>query len=276
LEVSTRSGRRLSVSTSSLGEEGQIILLTDQTETRKLQDQLSRNERLSAMGKMVSALAHQIRTPLSAAILYAGHLNDPDLDNERRVKFSEKCLSRLQHMERQIRDMLLFVKSELPLNDSISVIGFEKELRAAVDVLVAQNRVTVRWFNHCEYAILKCHKDALVSATTNLVNNAVQSSTDKVQIDVKFAHSENQCIEIAVKDNGSGMNAETLEKVQELFTTTKSHGTGLGLAVVRAVTRAHGGRFVLESHENIGTTAKLIIPVIASEHCQSEKHTFEV
>jgi len=134
LEVSTRTGRRLSVSTSSLGEEGQIILLTDQTNTRNLQDQLSRNERLSAMGKMVSALAHQIRTPLSAAILYAGHLTDADLDKERRTKFSQKCLSRLQHMERQIRDMLLFVKSELPLNDTVTIGALEDELKAALDV----------------------------------------------------------------------------------------------------------------------------------------------
>ena len=67
LEVSTRTGKRISVATSSMEQDGQIILLTDQTETRKLQQNLSRYERLSAMGKMVSALAHQIRTPLSAA-----------------------------------------------------------------------------------------------------------------------------------------------------------------------------------------------------------------
>ena len=74
-EVSMKSGRRVSISTRSLDQEvGQIILITDQTETRRLQDELSRGQRLSALGKTVSALAHQIRTPLSAATLYASHL----------------------------------------------------------------------------------------------------------------------------------------------------------------------------------------------------------
>ena len=75
-EISLRDGRRVSLLTRSLDDEpGQIILVTDQTETRRLQQHLSRHQRLSEMGRMVSSLAHQIRTPLSAAMLYAGHLD---------------------------------------------------------------------------------------------------------------------------------------------------------------------------------------------------------
>jgi len=64
-EVSNHQGKRISIATRSLDKDGQIILLTDQTETRQLQANLSRHERLSALGKMVSTLAHQVRTPLS-------------------------------------------------------------------------------------------------------------------------------------------------------------------------------------------------------------------
>src|SRR6187402_548134 len=98
-EVSLRDGRRISISTRNQGEDGQIILLTDQTETRRLQSQLSRHERLSAMGKMMSALAHQIRTPLSAAMLYAGHLCSNKLDEVKRQQFSEKICNRLNNIE---------------------------------------------------------------------------------------------------------------------------------------------------------------------------------
>ena len=70
-EISLKDGRRLSIATRSLhAEPGQLVLLTDLTETRRLQDQLSRHERLSALGRMVASLAHQIRTPLSAACCY--------------------------------------------------------------------------------------------------------------------------------------------------------------------------------------------------------------
>lgn len=78
-EISLKDGRRLSIATRSLdAEPGQLVLLNDLTETRHLQDQLARHERLSSLGRMVASLAHQIRTPLSAALIYASHLTDED------------------------------------------------------------------------------------------------------------------------------------------------------------------------------------------------------
>ena len=148
-EVSTRDGRRISISTRNLGVDGQIILLTDQTETRRLQGELSRHERLSALGKMMSALAHQIRTPLSAAMLYAGHLCNGKLDEERRQQFSEKIFNRLNNIERQVHDMLLFVKGELPLNDVISVSELHLALAEAMEVPLMTSESHCEWINNC-------------------------------------------------------------------------------------------------------------------------------
>jgi two-component system sensor histidine kinase FlrB len=91
------------------------LLLTDLTETRALQQRLSRHQRLSEMGRMMSSLAHQIRTPLSAAMLYAGHLCDSDLSQEQTRRFSYKLLDRLQHLEQQVKDMLIFVRGDVKL-----------------------------------------------------------------------------------------------------------------------------------------------------------------
>ncbi len=88
-EISLRDGRRLSIATRSLnGEPGQLILLNDLTDTRRLQEQLARHERLSALGRMVASLAHQIRTPLSAALLYAGHLSEQALPTDQQQRFA--------------------------------------------------------------------------------------------------------------------------------------------------------------------------------------------
>lgn len=263
LEVSTITGKRVSVSTSSLGQDGQIILLTDQTETRKLQAHLSRNERLSAMGKMVSALAHQIRTPLSAATLYAGHLCDETLEPPLQQKFAKKCLQRLQHMEKQVRDMMLFVKSELPLNDILSAQELESELVAASEVALQSANAVCKWENKAGQYSIKCHREALVSSIMNLINNAIQSADRQVNIRIQFSvDDQNLCV--SVKDNGDGMNADTLSSVQEMFTTTKSQGTGLGLAVMRSVAKAHGAQFELSSKAKRGTQATLTIPIIVS------------
>lgn len=265
LEVSTIAGRRVSVSTSSLEHDGQIVLLTDQTETRNLQAHLSRNERLSAMGKMVSALAHQIRTPLSAATLYVGHLCDDALAPDIHAKFANKALSRLQHMEKQVRDMMLFVKSELPLNDLVTVDQLEHELRAEAEVVLQSSKVSCEWQNTAGSYTVKCHKAALVSSLMNLVNNAVQSTESDVSLQISFATvlvNNSEMLDVCITDDGLGMSAQTLDKIQEMFTTTKPQGTGLGLAVVRSVAKAHGAELVLKSGEGRGTKASLLIPII--------------
>lgn len=268
LEVSTRSGKRISIATSSMGNDGQIILLTDQTETRKLQANLSRYERLSAMGKMVSALAHQIRTPLSAAMLYAGHLCNDNLALDKRKVFSHKLYGRLQHMEKQVRDMMLFVKSELPLNDVVSLSDLELGLREAAEVALATSNSACQWNNYFPTKKIKCHREALISALMNLVNNAIQASGETPRLTITItcvARDQREWIEISVIDQGQGIAPSAIQEAQELFVTTKAQGTGIGLSVVQSVARAHGGVFSLSSELGTGTEARIILPTI-KEH----------
>ncbi|WP_086932503.1 sensor histidine kinase [Agarilytica rhodophyticola] len=267
LEVSTRNGRRISIATSSLGNDGQIILLTDQTDTRKLQESLSHHEKLSAMGKMVSTLAHQIRTPLSAAMLYAGHLCNDTICNEKRDQFSHKLYGRLQHMEKQVRDMMLFVKSELPLNDVVSLADLELGLREAAEVALSTSNSRCQWHNQYPTKQVKCHREALISALMNLVNNSIQASgqSPKILIEMScISNGKNETAVIKVVDWGQGMAADILDNAQEIFVTTKAQGTGLGLSVVQSVMRAHGGTFRLLSQAGQGTEALIEIPVLTN------------
>lgn len=275
-EVSLHDGRRISIQTRNLGEDGQIILLTDQSETRRLQSELSRHERLSALGKMMGALAHQIRTPLSSAMLYAGHLCNGKLDDERRQQFSEKILGRLNNIERQIQDMLFYVKGELPLNDVISVAQLQAELADAMEVVLMTSESSCDWVINCREEYIQCNRDALVGALLNLVNNAIQAVERQAHLRIEFNSypkalnavvQQNPALEhetprlwIRVCDKGPGMSPELLNSVGDLFVTTKAQGTGLGLSVVQAVARAHHGKFLLQSTVGKGTCASLLIP----------------
>ena len=91
-------------------EPGQLIVITDLTETRQLQARVSHMQRLSSLGKMVASLAHQIRTPLSAAMLYASNLTRKGLGQEAQTQFANKLTDRLKELESQVNDMLLFAK----------------------------------------------------------------------------------------------------------------------------------------------------------------------
>lgn len=270
-EVSLKDGRRVSIQTRNLGEDGQIILLTDQTETRRLQSELSRHERLSALGKMMGALAHQIRTPLSSAMLYAGHLCSGKLDEPRRQEFSEKILGRLNNIERQIQDMLFYVKGELPLNDVLSVAQLQTELAEAMEVPLMTSESTCDWVIHSREQYIQCNREALIGALLNLVNNAIQAVGRKARLRIEFnlyPHAlndpafatETPQLWIRVCDQGPGIPPEMLNNVGDLFVTTKAQGTGLGLSVVKAVARAHRGKFLLQSTLGKGTCASVLLP----------------
>ncbi|NKB31533.1 MAG: GHKL domain-containing protein [Pseudomonadales bacterium] len=266
-EISLKSGKRVSLSTRSLGEEpGQVIVLNDLTETRQLQQQLSRSERLSAMGRMISSLAHQIRTPLSAALLYADKLSSSSASDYTTARCSGKILSGLQNIERQIKDMLIFARGESELSEQLSVSELVFQLKEAACDIPHPAALQILWqVEECD-ALITCNTDALTGAVTNLIENAVQAGADQQTIKININLDENNSdLIISVHDEGQGINEELLRRLEEPFVTTKTQGTGLGLAIVKSVVQAHGGSFQLKSREEQGVTAIIGLPLAAAD-----------
>ncbi|MBD8613611.1 PAS domain-containing protein [Pseudomonas putida] len=260
-EISLIDGRRLSISTRSLdAEPGQLVLLTDLTETRRLQSDVARSERLSSLGRMMASLAHQIRTPLSAALLYASHLTDKPLPVQTQQRFANRLKERLHELEHQVRDMLVFARGELPLSDRLAPRQLLQALQAAAQPHVRE--VAVRWQCDSHVGELLCNKDTLVGAVLNLVSNAIQASAGQARLKVHL-YSRGDTLRLCVSDDGPGMAATTLARLGEPFFTTKATGTGLGLSVVKAVARAHQGDLILRSTVGRGTCATLTLPLVA-------------
>lgn len=263
-EVSMVTGRRVRVETASLGNiPGQLVILIDLTEAYFLQKKLNHHERLSNMGKMVAALAHQIRTPLSSATLYAGHLQKAELAPVMRQTFADKLVDRLGNIEKQIRDMLIFSRSEIKLDETVSVSSFISELVAHSEDIAEQKNMLLQAdgdeFAETDY--LQCNKETLVGALLNLLNNAIDAQSEGELVKLAWRHDDGNLV-ITFKDRGVGMTKEHLERVQEGFVTTKQHGTGLGLMVVKAIARAHHGQFEIDSIEGAGTTASMTLPLV--------------
>ncbi|KAA0969254.1 PAS domain-containing protein [Pseudomonas sp. ANT_H12B] len=262
-EISLKDGRRLSISTRSLdAEPGQLVLLNDLTETRHLQDQLARHERLSSLGRMVASLAHQIRTPLSAALLYASHLTEQVLPVETQQRFAGRLKERLHELEHQVRDMLVFARGELPLTDRVTPKVLMQSLQAAA--LTHVQDLPIRWQCDSHCGELLCNRDTLVGAILNLIENAIQASAGDVRLKVHLYTRDNN-LRVSVSDSGSGIDSKVLARLGEPFFTTKTTGTGLGLTVVKAVARAHQGELQLRSRLGRGTCAQVILPLFPGE-----------
>ncbi|PIE24567.1 MAG: PAS domain-containing sensor histidine kinase [Neptuniibacter caesariensis] len=264
-EVSLKDGRKVSLLTQAMANEpGQLLLLTDQTETRLLQGRLSHYQRLSEMGRMMASLAHQIRTPLAAALLYVDHLTRPDLQPEQRRKFATKAKSRLSNLEQQIRDMLIFARGEMRLDDLVSVKDLVAEFEDRLDLPLVNHDADCDCQNEAPDLLLQCNKEALLGVCMNLVENALQACGKGAELLARFYAYEGK-LRIDIVDHGPGMSDDSLNRVLEPFYTTKTHGTGLGLAVAQVVAHAHHGAFTLTSEQGEGTVASLILPVSEPE-----------
>ncbi|WP_396642315.1 sensor histidine kinase [Methylomonas sp. 2B] len=259
-ERQLRDGRTVNITYSALGNGAeQLILLSDVTELRSLQNLLARQKQLSAMGEMVAGLAHQVRTPLSTAILYASQINTPGLSGEKRLQFSAKILERLHYLERQVNDMLIFAKQGRMAMQDFELQTLWLLLADSADALTCDFTLEDR----SGIARLTGNQDALLGALLNLLTNAVEAGARRVILTATAGEEGDLSIEVV--DDGPGVPEPRRERLFEPFFTTKVNGTGLGLAVVDSVAKAHGGRATYRPLPERGSRFTLILPLTRYE-----------
>jgi two-component system sensor histidine kinase FlrB len=250
--------RWVTVSASALDAAGgRILLLSDITEARALRDQLERHRRLSAMGEMAAGLAHQLRTPLATALLYAGNLARAQLPEGERQRFAERVQARLRDLERMIQDMLTFVRGAPAARDAIRV---DALLHEVMQVMEPQaGGVALQAELRCAAACVLGHREALAGALLNLVENALQACGPAGVVRLE-AEATASAVTLRVRDSGAGMDESVQGRLFEPFFTTRNQGTGLGLAIVRTVVQSHGGEIAVQSRPGQGSVFTVVLP----------------
>lgn len=256
-------GRRISMSQQPLNDRGRVLVIIDVTEQRRLQAHAERQDRLAAMGQMAAQLAHQVRTPLSTCLLYAGQLNRAALDEETRGRFSAKLLEGLRHTENLVREMLAFSRGDCfslsPTRVADLLETAVAALRPRVGRLSARLRVEAGAVSGLVFA---GNRDALAGALCNLVDNALDHGGEGVQVSIRGALAADGSLLLAVDDSGPGVAPGVRERIFDPFFTTRERGTGLGLAVVQAVVLRHGGSLRLAESTLGGACFELQLPLL--------------
>jgi len=268
-ELRTADGRQFSISTRPLGyQPGQILLLSDVTQTRQLQRAAQQNLHLMTMGKMIASLAHQIRTPLSSSMLYLSQIVDGNLDNDKSQRFTAKALARIKHIESMINDMLVFAHggqfhmSDFAINDLLSELN--DQLQPHFKQCFAQFSMDIT----DKTLLINGNKDALLGALANLCMNAIDSAEDILKINIVAKPDRKGDLFISIRDNGCGMDTDTLKHLFDPFFTTKMDGTGLGLAVVKSVIESHQGSIKVASEPGIGSCFEIHLPCLQANRTQ--------
>lgn len=261
--------RRVTIAENQLISGGvRILLIHDVTAAHEMKASLERNQRLAAMGEMAASLAHQLRTPLSAALLYSANLGKPGLSDEARERFAGKATDQLKRLERLIHDVLMFTRGEETGRERIKVEDLLADAVQSVEPVFREKGVGLRSESAIGEFIMVGSRKALVSALVSLLENALQVSAAGAEVGlVATATMLNGrlVVRLAVSDHGPGVAPDLLARVFEPFFTTRAQGTGLGLAIALGVARAHDGSIEARSSLGEGSEFVLVLPAAAGE-----------
>ncbi|MFB2120458.1 ATP-binding protein [Parapedobacter sp. 2B3] len=232
---------------------------------------IMRSERESAWREMAKQVAHEIKNPLTPLKLGIQQLErswkekDPRFE-ERFEKFSESFIEQIDSLSHIASEFSEFAKMPDTQLKKVDVLDI---LAKAVEVFRNNVGVRIAVTNSCgENAVnIQGDRDQLLRSFNNLIKNSIEAAITKrrCQINISVAYDADHYVAIAIQDNGEGINPGAREKLFQPNFTTKSSGTGLGLAFVKQAVEGMGGSIRYETLVGKGTTFYLRIPSVNAQ-----------
>lgn len=220
---------------------------------------LQRSRRLAALGEMAAGIAHEIRNPLASIQLYANMLEADLAAMAPQQGVARKIASAVRGLDGIVNDVLSFAR-EIKLRPiEGSVLEALERAVETVRPMIDASAVSVQWPHHD--AMLCCDHELLHQALVNLVRNAVEAMPSGGVLMLGVEVNDTHC-QLTVRDTGSGIDPDEIDRIFNPFFTTRATGTGLGLAIVHRIIDAHGGSIAV--HNDEGAVFTLLLPTTAS------------
>lgn len=237
-------------------------LVEKEFKVKKLEEQIRRTEKLSAIGELAAGIAHEIRNPL-AIIKTIAQTIDKDIEDEETKEGLEIIEDEIDRANRVIQGLLDFARPNVLKNEVQCLSKIIDIVTTITNKYAEQHRVRISF--HCESDVTSSvDGDKLKQAFINIILNSVQAMPGGGNIYINL-YRKGEWNVISFKDEGIGIGRDKLEKVFEPFYTTKEKGTGLGLSITHRVIEEHKGYVKIESEEKKGTQIDIYLPFAKSE-----------
>ncbi len=247
---------------------GDLVLLQDISDVRRLEERVQRRDRLAAMGEMVGRIAHEIRNPLGSVELFASMLRKDLAHDSTRRQYADHISVAVQAMDRLLANLLTYTKPDCSQAGRHALRPLLEEVLMLAAHEISKRRINTALHIASAARSVWCDAGQLKQALLNVCVNAAQAMTDggmltidaSCETDSKGESDEPAPIRISVSDTGSGIDPTHVSRVFDPFFTTRDEGTGLGLAIVHAIVEAHQGRIEIDTHVGQGSTFTIVLP----------------
>ena len=226
-------------------------------------EQLLREERLAAIGQLSSAIAHEIRNPVSAIVSALATANRDVLDSSDREEMFRIAGKEAARLEKLTTEFLAYArprelhKAPASIQDTLGYVAEVCRPRARERGVSIRTQAAGRLFAEIDSGQMQ-------QALVNLVNNAAEGAAPGGSVELRAVVDGEESVRIEVENRGPAVPPETVARIFEPFFTTKPAGTGLGLAIARGIARAHGGDLSLSINEPDRVCFALTIPAMGS------------
>jgi two-component system NtrC family sensor kinase len=235
-------------------------------EERKMRQEMERSKRLSDIGEFAAAMAHEIRNPLARVMMGAYALKDDSIDAEEGEEALDNILKGVENLNRLVTELLNYTgKVELQRYAAqvwrvldASLLNLKEE--------IDKSKVKILRDVDPELPAVNIDAVKIERVFHNIIKNALQAmpnrGTLKIEARSQGSEGQGQVVEVIFSDTGCGIPLENMERIFSPFFTTKTEGTGLGLALVYRIMEAHGGRIEAESEVGEGSVFRVVLPVV--------------
>ena len=238
-----------------------VLQIQDVTSTIASRIEKERSDRLASMGKMTAGIAHQLRTPLSTALLYASHLSDPALEDSQKQQFAARLKTQLMNLEKLVGNMLMFIRQRPAQTGSVPVNQLLDEACQTVQVLCDQRQIQLIQNFDTDHLVVSVEKQSMIAAIVAILENAMQVTQSGQCIEIRASHKGGR-LEITIDDQGPGIAPDMMDTLFEPFSTSRITGTGLGLSIARSAIDSHRGEILVSNRDGGGARFTIHLPCL--------------
>src|SRR6266702_170523 len=270
-EIRTETGRRIQASVDFIQDDltrqglGSLVTLRDLESMEEIESELELSRRMSAIGRLTSGVAHEVKNPINAIVVHLEllktKLGDGSAPGMRHLEVIDSEIHRLDRVVQTLVDFSRPVELQLREQDLRLVIG--DVLALAKEELSTRNVKLVHKFP-VQPLVANVDADMLKQAAWNVIQNGAQSMPDGGTLEVVLEADRKTAV-LRIADEGTGISDEIMEKIFDLYFTTKSGGSGIGLAMTYRILQLHHGAVEVQSRKDRGTEFRMRIPLAATD-----------